>query len=301
MDKSQVFLGWKPVLTNPLDGSRQESGNTSGAAVAMSAMRSLSAVALVSLLSGCIIAPPPTTQEAAMMDAAASPILPASRAERDAAERQDLLTQAKFWTAEYEKNPNEYEAALKFSRALRAIGSSPRASEVSGQALTLKPADVELTMVYAQASLDQGRAEDAAQALARAEGEGQNDWRFLSIVGVTMDTLDEHTAAQDYYRRALALSPDNPKILSNLGLSYALDSKPGLAEETLRRAIALPDADTRVRQNLVLVLGVQGKFEEAEKLAGAELPKALVDANRDYFRAMLSPSRTWDTLRGQSN
>jgi Flp pilus assembly protein TadD len=42
---------------------------------------------------------------------------------------------------------------------------------------------------------------------------------------------------------------------------------------------------------------MQGKFEEAEKIAGPEMPKALVESNRDYFRTMLSPSRTWDTLR----
>jgi Flp pilus assembly protein TadD len=267
----------------------------------MTAMRSASAVALVALLSGCMIAAPPSTTEVAMVDAAAQPILPASRADRDAAERQDMLTQAKFWTAEYEKNPNEYEAALKFSRVLRAIGSSPRASEVAGQALTMKPGDVELTLIYAQASLDQGKAEDAAQALARAEREGQNDWRVLSIIGVTMDSLDQHGPAQDYYKRALTISADNPKILSNLALSYALDGKPGLAEETLRHAISLPDADSRVRQNLILVLGVQGKFDEAEKIAGAEMPKALVESNREYFRTMLSPSRTWDTLRGAQN
>jgi Flp pilus assembly protein TadD len=267
----------------------------------MTAMRSASAVALVALLSGCMIAPPPTTTEAAMVDAAAQPILPASRADRDAAERQDMLTQAKFWTAEYDKNPNEYEAALKYSRVLRAIGSSPRASEVAGQALSMKPGDVELTLIYAQASLDQGKAEDAAQALARAEREGQKDWRMLSIIGVTMDSLDRHTPAQDYYKRALAISPDNPKILSNLALSYALDGKPGLAEETLRHAISLPDADSRIRQNLILVLGVQGKFDEAEKIAGSEMPKALVESNREYFRTMLSPSRTWEALRGAQN
>lgn len=264
----------------------------------MLALRPVSTIALVALLSGCITAPAPTPQEVAMIEAAHKAILPATGAERDAADKQDLLSQAKFWTAEYEKNPNEYEAALKFSRVLRAIGSSPRSSEVSGQALTLKPADVELTLIYAQASLDQGKAEDAAQALARAEREGQNDWRMLSIIGVTMDTLDQHTAAQDYYKRALALSPDNVKILSNLGLSYTLDGKPGLAEETLRKAIALPESDARVKQNLVLVLGVQGKFEEAEKIGGTDMPKALIDSNRDYFRAMLTPSRTWDTLRG---
>ena len=140
-----------------------------------------------------------------------------------------------------------------------------------------------------------------AMALARAEAEGQSDWRMLSIIGVTMDSLDKHSGAQDYYRKAIALSPDNPKILANLGLSYALDSKPGLAEQTLREAMALPGADNRITQNLVVVLGVQGKFDEAEKIAGADMPKALIESNREYFRSMLNPSRNWETLRGTQN
>ncbi len=267
----------------------------------MLALRTATALAAAALLSGCLTAPPPTVQEVALIDQAAKSVLPASAAEREAAERQDLLNQAKFWGAEYDKNPNEYEAALKYARVLRAIGSSPRASEVAAQALTLKQADPELTLIYAQASLDQGKAGDAAAALARAEREGQNDWRMLSIIGVTMDALDQHKPAQDYYKRALALSQDNPKILSNLGLSYALDGKPGLAEETLRRALTSPEADARVKLNLMLVLGVQGKFDEAEKIAGPETPKALVESNKEYFRTLLSPSRTWDQLRGSQN
>jgi Flp pilus assembly protein TadD len=267
----------------------------------MPALRTAAAIAAAALISGCIAAPPPTPQEIALIDQAAKSLLPAPAAEREAAERQDLLSQAKFWAVEYEKNPNEYEAALKYARVLRSIGSSPRASEVAAQALNLKQADIELTLIYAQAALDQGKAQDAAAALARAEQEGQNDWRMLSIIGVTMDSLDQHKPAQDYYKRALALSPDNPKILSNLGLSYALDGKPGLAEETLRGALGHPEADARVKQNLILVLGVQGKFDEAEKIAGPETPKALLESNKEYFRTLLSPSRTWDQLRGSQN
>ena len=86
----------------------------------------------------------------------------------------------------------------EYARILRAIGSAPRAAEVAQQALTLKQGDVEMTMIYAQASLDIGKADDAAYALARAEAEGGQDWRLLSISGVTMDTLDQHGAAQDY-------------------------------------------------------------------------------------------------------
>ena len=271
-------------------------------ATRIAASASFTAVVLgATALTGCVAAPAPTAQETALIATATSPILPASQAERDMADKQDLLTQAKFWGQEYEKNPNEYAAALKYANVLRAVGSSARAAEVANQALTLKQGDVDLTLIYAQASLDQGKPQDAAMALARAEAAGQSDWRMLSIIGVTMDQLDQHTGAQDYYRKAMALSPDNPKILANLGLSYALEGKPALAEQTLRQAIALPGADSRITQNLVVVLGIQGKFDEAEKVAGGDMPKALIDQNREYFRAMLNPSRKWENLRGMQN
>lgn len=265
------------------------------------AARTAAVVGLAALATACAAAPAPTEQELAMIDDATTTLLPATPAERALAEQQDLLTQAKFWAAEYEKNPNEYEAALRYSRVLRSIGSGARSAEVSAQALSMKPGDVELTIIFAQAMLDQGKAQDAAMALARAEVAGQGDWRMLSVIGVTMDSLDQHASAQGYYLRALEFSPDNPKILSNLGLSYALEGKPGLAEQTLRQAIALPGADSRVTQNLMMVLGLQGKFEEISTVAGSDMPKALVDSNRDYFRAMLNPTRSWDTLRGTSD
>ena len=267
----------------------------------MTATRLIASASLAAILSGCITAAPPTQQEIATIDQATSPLMPASPADRALADKQDLLTQAKFWAQEYDKNPNEYEASLKYARVLRAIGSSPRATEVAQQALTLKQGDVDLTLIYAQSSLDAGKAEDAAYALARAEASGQGDWRLMSVIGVTMDTLDQHTPAQDYYRKALALSTDNPKILSNLGLSYILEGKPALAEQTLRQAAAQPGADSRVTQNLIMALGVQGKFDEVDAVAGIDVPKALLDSNREYFRTMLNASRSWDTLRGTQN
>jgi Flp pilus assembly protein TadD len=253
-------------------------------------------------VSGCAVMDKPTPQEKALADITQTKsILPATREERDAADRTDLLNQATFWGKEYDKNPNDYETSLKLSRVLRAIGSSQRATEIASQALNRKQGDVELSLVFAQASLDEGRPEDAASVLAQAEGAGKNDWRMLSIIGVTMDQLDQHTPAQDYYRKALALSPNNPKILSNLGLSYALANKPLLAEDTLRQAAAAQDADARVHQNYALVLGVQGKFAEAEKAVSPDTPKELVDSNATYFHTLLTPARKWDTLRGSQN
>ena len=94
----------------------------------MSALRTPAALASLLALTACVAAPPMTPQETAMLSAATSPILPATPAERQLIEQKDVLTQAKFWGAEYEKNPNDYESAVKYAHILRAIGSTSRLS-----------------------------------------------------------------------------------------------------------------------------------------------------------------------------
>lgn len=253
-------------------------------------------------LAACVTGPA-TPVEQSIVDTAVAEksALPASREERDLADRKDLLSQAAFWGKEYEKNPNEYEASLKLSRTLRALGSSQKAMEVASQALVLKPGDVDLSLVYAQAALNNGQPEMAATMLARAEQAGSGDWRMMSIIGVVMDQLGKHPEARLYYEKALALSPGNPRVLSNLGLSLALDSQPGKAEEVLRQAAQASGADSRVTQNLALVLGVQGKFEEAAAVERADMPEQVIAANQDYYKSLLSASRSWDKLRGSQN
>lgn len=59
-----------------------------------------------------------------------------------------------------------------------------------------------------------------------------------------------------------------------------------------------------MRQNLSLVLGLQGKFPEAEKLMRQDLPPEVAENNLAYLRAVAAgagganPERTWNALRG---
>ena len=86
-------------------------------------------------------------------------------------------------------------------------------------------------------------------------------------------------------------------MLSNLGLSYALAKDLKNAEATLRRAVALPARRPRVRQNLALVVGLEGRFAEAESIARADLPAEEAAANVAYLRQMLAQQ---DDLRKTS-
>src|SRR5207249_12089245 len=83
-------------------------------------------------------------------------------------------------------------------------------------------------------------------------------------------------------------APDEPSVLSNLGLSYALSKDLPKAEEYLRRAHDRPGAGARVRQNLALVVGLQGRFNEAEGILKGDEPAAEAAGNVAYLRQLLS-------------
>ena len=63
------------------------------------------------------------------------------------------------------------------------------------------------------------------------------------------------------------------------------------AEEALREAMANPKAGSKVRQNLGLVVGLQGRFAEAEQIVKADLPPDEAAANVAYLREMLKGNK----------
>ena len=80
-------------------------------------------------------------------------------------------------------------------------------------------------------------------------------------------------------------------------MSYVLTGELPKAEKLLRQAVALPGADSRVRQNLALVVGLEGRFAEAEKIASAELPPDQAATNIAYLKEMLSEQNSWQKLK----
>ena len=97
----------------------------------------------------------------------------------------------------------------------------------------------------------------------RAHTPDNPDWRILNAQGAVLDQLGRHAEAQRHYSAALKIVPDEPSVLSNLGLSYALTKDLQRAEATLRQAVARPNAAPKVRQNLALVVGPAGPLRRS--------------------------------------
>jgi len=188
----------------------------------------------------------------------------------------------------YRANPKDAEAALAYGQALRAKGQRAQAAAVLEQATIAHPGNKVLLAAWGRALADNGNSQQAFDVLSRAHTPDNPDWRILSVQGTALDQLGRHEEARAYYASALKIAPDEPSVLSNLGLSYMLSRDLPKAEQTLRQAYASPRADARVRQNLGLVVGLQGRFAEAETIVKADLPPDEAAANVAYLKDMLS-------------
>jgi Flp pilus assembly protein TadD len=134
--------------------------------------------------------------------------------------------------------------------------------------------------------------------LSRAHTPENPDWHILSVQGTVLDQMGRHDEARRYYTSALKIVPGEPSVLSNLGMSYMLTKDLPKAEQALRQAYASPQANAKVRQNLGLVVGLQGRFAEAEQIVKADLPPDEAEANVAYLREMLKGQ---DKVKGKDN
>ncbi len=196
--------------------------------------------------------------------------------------------QAEHWGTRYRANPGDAEAAMRYAQALRATAQRAQAAAVLEQATIGNPQNKALLGAYGRALADIGSYGQALEVLGRAHTPDQPDWRILSAQGAVLDQMGRHADAQRHYASALKMAPNDPSVLSNLGLSYALSKDLKRGEATLRRAVGQPGADSKARQNLALVVGLQGRFPEAEAIARADLPPDEAAANVAYLRQMLS-------------
>jgi Flp pilus assembly protein TadD len=204
----------------------------------------------------------------------------------------DWRKQAESLAERYHKEPGNGPVAVAYAQALRASGQRAQAAAVLQQASIKNPKDKTVLGAYGRALADAGRFTEAFDLLGKAHTPDQPDWRILNVQGAVLDQLGRHSEAQRYYHTALGIQPNEPAILSNLGLSYALSKNLDRAEETLRKAADNPRAEPKVRQNLGVVLALRSKFDEAERVTSGILTPDQARSNVAYVRELMREPTT---------
>ncbi|HLY77767.1 MAG TPA: tetratricopeptide repeat protein [Caulobacteraceae bacterium] len=250
----------------------------------------------------------PATPVAPKATAPAKPTPPpkptkATPEQRAEIERLDPLARAAFWAREVDVDQTDADARLKLAKALRALGKYEEAGENADQLLVMQPTNYEALLESARDRIDLNHGFYAIDPTQRAAALQPRDWRPISLQAIALEQADRDSEALAAHQKALALAPNNPATLSNLGMYLATHGDPAQAEALLRRAVDAPGAGAQERQNLALVLGMEGHIDEAEHLERQDLPPQTVSNNLAYLRAAtdLSPAgastRTWDSVK----
>ncbi|MHA6298657.1 tetratricopeptide repeat protein [Devosia sp. CAU 1758] len=199
-------------------------------------------------------------------------------------------------TERYRRNPADRGVVIRYAAALRAAGQPQQAVAALEQAITHNPGDVAISIAYAKALTASGRFEQSLEVLRNVIRPDAPDWNALLVMGATLDQMGRHDQARQIYQQASVIAPGEASIETNLGLSYAMTNELTTAEGHLRRAVQMRGATTQTRQNLALVVGLQGRFQEARAIYAAELPPQQVESNMAYVRALLTQQNRWDMI-----
>ena len=198
----------------------------------------------------------------------------------------DLRAYAETCRQRYEANPGEKSASIEYAKVLRALTRYAEAAAVMQTAAVKAPKDEEILGEYGKALADAGELAQAKDVLTRAYTPDDPRWDIMSVQGAVADGMGDHAAAMQFYRDALKIAPGEPGILTNMGLSLALSKQLPEAERVLRQAAASPKADARTRGDLALVLALEGKYAEAEKVSRTDLSSDAARADAEAIRQM---------------
>lgn len=250
--------------------------------------------------------PAATPAATASATSAATGLAKASSAERAAADRLDPVAKVAFWTRETTADPTDAEAGVALATALRAVGRWDEAADAADHVLGLKPKYGPALFELARAKISANQGFYAIKPLQAAAALDAKDARPWWLLGVAYEQNEQPDLARAAYEQALKLAPDSPAALSNYALFRATHGEPQAAEVMLRKAVAQPGASAAERQNLALVLGLEGKLGEAERLIRQDLPPEVANTNLAYLRAMsaapakpaaASSDHSWNALQ----
>jgi Flp pilus assembly protein TadD len=236
---------------------------------------------------------------------------PAGKAEIEAALRADPLQQSVFFNDQFEHNPTDQKMGLYLSNALRALGRYPEAADIAHRVLLFAPDNTDILLAAARAHIADNNAFFAIDPLEHVIELKPKDWQAYSLLGVAYDQTKRPDEAQTTWAKALALSPNNPAVLTNMAMAKVTRGDFSGAEPLLRTAVAQPGVTVQIRQNLALVLGLEGKMPEAESLLRRDLPPQQADAALAWLQQAVAakaapasttaPTRSWDSVKASGS
>ncbi len=120
--------------------------------------------------------------------------------------------------------------------------------------------------------LENGQTGQAKNYLTVAVTNSNSSWKAHNGLGVIADLAHNSAEAIAHYQAALAIEPNNPMLLNNLGYSYYLSGNESKAKNLFNQALGYDNRYKRAIHNLALIEIKNGNFSTATALFNRIMP-----------------------------
>jgi len=162
------------------------------------------------------------------------------------------------------------------------IGSFGANKSETAPVKTAAAMDDSMQFELARGSEKQGQLLQAQEMYLHLLEESPQDTQILHRLGVVASRLDQYDQASHYFMQALRHDKHNSEILADLGYSLYLKGDLKAAETALRQATRESANNERAINNLAMVLGQQGRTQEAYALFRSVVDEAQANSNLAY-------------------
>ena len=83
--------------------------------------------------------------------------------------------------------------------------------------------------------------------------------------GISANTMMDYRQAAEYFEKAIAVDPDDPKGYINLGVAYSMLNEHDKSLEAFKNAIKVDSTSVEAWRNLGITYQARGEYEEAAK------------------------------------
>lgn len=184
-------------------------------------------------------------------------------------------------------DPGNESALVVQGDALTELGRLDEAHASYVAALQRNPESVAAEIGLGRLSLSSDPAKAEALFL-EASHHDPRSFTALNDLGVARDLQGRHVAAQEAYRQALGLNPQDSAAEVNLALSMAMSGQAEQAVGMLRPLATSPGASRKLQHDLAAALTMAGDRDEASRILSADLTPEQVRQALDAYAAARS-------------
>jgi cytochrome c-type biogenesis protein CcmH/NrfG len=194
-----------------------------------------------------------------------------------------------------EQSPDDETAWLTLGMVFSSAGRWREASEALAMAVELDGDVVAARMAFARALEKDGKLDDAAFQLLKAEKLAPGDSRPLKELGAVFYKKGLYDKSVQFLNRARGAAPDDARIWYSLGLAQEARRDPGAAIAAYREAVRIDPKFGDAHKTLADVLASMGEHEQAigvlDELLRVERTNEQAAINREVLVRALAEMR----------